>query len=399
MFVKFRDKSVNDIFINFSHFLDHFMMLIFAKAAYDAGRSFGMGYEEIITYGTLSFILFGACAPVAARLSDVYSRSLLMVVFHFGIGISAVLASFAANPLQLMIYLALLGGFAAIFHPVGIAMLLKSNKRRGLRLGINGVFGNLGVAAAPLFIGIVLIKGDWRFGFCLSGIICLFYGFIFLLNLKEQAIEENSCNNFREEKEFSEGWQRVLLALALVTTAGGFVFGSMTFLVPRYFEISMVNISQSAAFSGFLASLVFAIASFSQVYVGWLIDRISPKRTLLAMAAGQIIFVYFSAQYLDAELLIIMTLAMCFVFGQIPITDAIMARYVPDEYRGRVLSIKFLLNLTVGAMVLPFCGYLLQIGYVMSDLFFIISIVASLIFLAGLVLPEQEGVSLKTIKD
>jgi len=117
------------------------------------------------------------------------------------------------------------------------------------------------------------------------------------------------------------------------------------------------------------------------------------------MAAGQIIFVYFSAQYLDAELLIIMTLAMCFVFGQIPITDAIMARYVPDEYRGRVLSIKFLLNLTVGAMVLPFCGYLLQIGYVMSDLFFIISIVASLIFLAGLVLPEQEGVSLKTIKD
>ena len=78
-----RNKTVNDLFINISHFLDHFVMLIFAKAAYDAGQHFGVSYEQIISYGTLGLVLFGACAPISARLADRYSRSLMMVVYHF----------------------------------------------------------------------------------------------------------------------------------------------------------------------------------------------------------------------------------------------------------------------------------------------------------------------------
>ena len=42
-----------------------------------------------------------------------------------------------------------------------------------------------------------------------------------------------------------------------------------------------------------------------------------------------------------------MMIAMSFVFGQIPITDAVMSRYVPDSWRSRILSIKFLLNLCI----------------------------------------------------
>ena len=34
-------KTVPDLYLNISHFLDHFIMLVFAKAAYDAGRHFG----------------------------------------------------------------------------------------------------------------------------------------------------------------------------------------------------------------------------------------------------------------------------------------------------------------------------------------------------------------------
>lgn len=38
LFSKLQHRSVHDIYINISHFIDHFIMLIFAKAAYDAGR-------------------------------------------------------------------------------------------------------------------------------------------------------------------------------------------------------------------------------------------------------------------------------------------------------------------------------------------------------------------------
>ena len=64
----FRAKSVDDIYINISHFLDHFIMLIFAKAAYDAGRHFGFSYDEIIVYGAVGFLLFGGMAQLPPSL-------------------------------------------------------------------------------------------------------------------------------------------------------------------------------------------------------------------------------------------------------------------------------------------------------------------------------------------
>ena len=55
----FHPKSVSDIYINISHFLDHFMMLIFAKAAYVAGKYFELTYDEIIAYGAAGFFFLG----------------------------------------------------------------------------------------------------------------------------------------------------------------------------------------------------------------------------------------------------------------------------------------------------------------------------------------------------
>jgi len=385
-------RSVHDIFINISHFIDHFIMLIFAKAAYDAGRFFGLGYDEIISYGTLGFVLFGAVAPIAARLADRFSRSLMMVIFHFGVGVAAITTGFSQSVIQLMLGLALIGVFASIYHPVGIAMLLKNSKKTGLRLGINGVFGNMGVAFAPLVIGIVLIFGDWRWGFWICGSLCLVYGCVFMLSLTD-GLETQQKKIEKIGQGFAAGWQRALFALALVTSAGGFVFGAMTFLVPRYFDIALGGVTTSVALTGLLASVVYAVASFSQVGVGWLIDRASARNVLLVMATGQVIFIALSAMFTDLTLFFVMMAAMCFVFGQIPITDAIMSRYVPDGWRARVLSIKFLLNLSIGASVLPLCGILLQSGFQMYHLFFLISIVAVLILLAALILPLQTALS------
>ena len=181
-----------------------------------------------------------------------------------------------------------------------------------------------------------------------------------------------------------------LIALAISSSSGGFIFGAMTFLIPRYFEISMNNVSTSVAITGFLASIVFATASFAQIIVGWIIDRYSPKKVLLFMGFGQIIFIYFASLYQDYLLLFSMLVAMIFVFGQIPITDTIISRYVPDEWRNKVLSIKFLLNLSIGASVLPICGIFLQAGNTMDKLFFVMSLIAIFVAISALLLPNQD---------
>ena len=62
----------------------------------------------------------------------------MMVVFFIGAGASSLLASTATTPLQVGVFLTLIGMFAAIYHPVGLAMVVQGRKKTGVPLAING---------------------------------------------------------------------------------------------------------------------------------------------------------------------------------------------------------------------------------------------------------------------
>jgi MFS family permease len=370
------------------------MMLIFAKAAFDAGREFGLNYEEIIVYGTLGVILFGAAAPLAGWLADKYSRAILITVYPFGLGLGAIMASLSQSTEMLGISLGVMGFFAAIYHPVGIAMLTKRPGKVGLRVGINGVWGNMGVAAAPILTGFLIAYADWRLGFIIPAILCFCFGLfqLFAFVEDESAINKTNKSNIKalSFSSFGEGWKMVLFALSITTLSGGFIFGALTFLIPRLFEVNMVQISSDVAITGVLAGLVYGVASFSQIGTGWLVDKVPAKYVLSAMGLGQLIFIYIASQSLDYSLLFMMLAAMIFVFGQVPITDVVLVKYIKDSWRGRVLSIKFMINLSAGASVLPITSLLLKNGYNFSFVLQCLAIISIFIIISGLLLPNKE---------
>lgn len=389
-----KSYSIPDLYLNIGHLLDHFMMLIFAKAAFDAGREFGLNYEEIIVYGTLGVILFGAAAPLAGWLADKYSRAILITVYPFGLGIGAIMASLSQSTEMLGISLGVMGFFAAIYHPVGIAMLTKRPGKVGLRVGINGVWGNMGVAAAPILTGFLIAYADWRLGFIIPAILCFCFGLfqLFAFVEDESAINKTNKSNIKalSFSSFGEGWKMVLFALSITTLSGGFIFGALTFLIPRLFEVNMVQISSDVAITGVLAGLVYGVASFSQIGTGWLVDKVPAKYVLSAMGLGQLIFIYIASQSLDYSLLFMMLAAMIFVFGQVPITDVVLVKYIKDSWRGRVLSIKFMINLSAGASVLPITSLLLKNGYNFSFVLQCLAIISIFIIISGLLLPNKE---------
>ena len=341
--------------------------------------------------------MFGAAAPLAGWLADKYSRAILITVYPFGLGLGGLLATFSQSTEMLGISLGVLGFFAAIYHPVGIAMLTKRPGKIGLRVGVNGVWGNMGVAAAPVFTGILIAYADWRLGFLLPSIFCICFGLFQLFAFVEN--EEINLKNIKNKaastlsSPFSEGWKIVLFALSITTLSGGFIFGALTFLIPRLFEVSMVQISTDVAITGLLAGLVYAIASFSQIGTGWLVDKVPPKYVLSAMGLGQLIFIYIASQSSDYNLLFIMLAAMIFVFGQVPITDVILVKYVQDSWRGRVLSIKFMVNLSAGASVLPITSLLLKNGYNFSFVLQCLSVISIAVIISGLLLPNKEKIN------
>ncbi len=382
-----RNLTLPDMYINIGHFLDHFMMLIFAKAAFDAGRHFGLGYDEIIIYGTLGLFLFGAAAPLAGWLADKYSRSIIIIIYPFGVSLGAFLCFLSSSPIMLGFSIGVIGFFAAIFHPVGIAMLIRDSKKVGFRLGVNGVWGNMGVAVAPVLTGFIILNSNWQLSFLVPSIICFIFGLAQLRGFKEIDIKEEKIKQ-KTSNGLVEGWKIVLISLTMTTLAGGFIFGSLTFLIPRIFEVNLSGISVDIAITGLLAGIVYAIASLSQVGVGYLIDRYSPKIILGFVGIGQFFLIYLSSLYIDYALFFVMLMAMFFVFGQVPITDAILVRYVDDRWRARILSIKFLINLCAGASVLPLVSLFLGYGYNFSDLLMILSCLAIFVVISAYMLPK-----------
>ena len=385
------------LFLNLGHLLDHLFMLIFAKAAFEAGRDFGFGsevaYAEMIPYGMPAAVLFGAGAPLAAHLADRWSRETMLAVFFFGIGVSSLAASFTTTPFGLGLALAAIGLFASIYHPVGIAMLVEGDGAVGSRLGVNGVWGNLGVAGAPLLAGLALVHFDWRMAFAAPGLGALAVGVAYLTRLGRRAPDTSGALAATppSEDRMAEGWQRSLLAIGLVTLAGGFVFGAITFMIPRLFEVRLTDLTIDAALTGTLAAMVFAIASFSQIFVGRQLDRRSAKTILFLVGAGQPPLLVWMAFGSDVALLTAALLAMLFIFGQVPISDVSLSRCVPDRLRPKILSFKFLLNLSVGAMTLPLVAWMLKNGGGFESMLELLALASICVTLAALVLPTQSA--------
>src|SRR5579872_7326899 len=168
-------------FVNVAHFIDHYAMLVFAAAVILMGPAFGIGYSELLPYATPGFVAFGAGSLVTGWLGDRWSRRHMMVIFYLGIGVSMIAVGLVQSPLQLGAALLSIGLFASIYHPVGTAMIVSYAERLGREMGMNGVWGNLGVASSALVTGVIGQYFGWRFAFIIPGIVTILIGIAFAL--------------------------------------------------------------------------------------------------------------------------------------------------------------------------------------------------------------------------
>src|SRR6516165_5778210 len=166
-------------FLNWAHALDHFVILIYPTVVIELAVIYGRSYASLIALSTASFVAFGFFSLPAGWLGDRWSRRNLMVAFYIGCGVSLVAAAFAPSLTVLAIALFSLGVFAAIYHPVGTAMIIEHAKERGRTLAFNGVCGNLGVSLVAGITAALTAMLSWRAAFLVPGIVCVATGVIY----------------------------------------------------------------------------------------------------------------------------------------------------------------------------------------------------------------------------
>ncbi len=403
--------SAHFLFLNVGHYLDHLFTLIFATvAALALTREWGLSYGELLKYATPGFFAFGLFSLPSGWLADKWSREGMIAVFFVGIGISSIATSFAQTPLQMGIGLFIVGVFAAIYHPVGLAIVTQKWKNTGMRLALNGIWGNLGVASAALITGYFIDHGGWRAAFVVPGVISIVIGILYTIHQwpevshKKTPAQVAATNGPMMSADYKAILLRISIIVFLTTAVSSIIFQSTTFALPKIFDERLQGVARDmtqwlsaggvaasgdvATMVGALAFTVFAIASMAQLVVGTMLDRVGPRAVFLVVASIQIVFFGLMPGLKDGFAMAAALGFMLGAFGQIPINDFMIGKMASGEARARIYGVRYVVSFTALAAALPLIGYVYE-TYGFDTLFRLMACAAAIILVAVACLPPR----------
>jgi MFS family permease len=390
-------ERLHFLLLNVGHFLDHLFTLIFATvAALALTREWGLGYGDLLKYATPGFFAFGVFALPAGWLADRWSREGMMSVFFLGIGVASIATALARTPFEIAVGLLVVGLFAAIYHPVGLAIVVQKWKGTGMRIAVNGVWGNLGVASAALITGYFIDHGGWRAAFVVPGIASILIGLAYtwlmwseITRPRPRAAGPKAASaSVASSPDLKALLLRVSAIVFLTTAVSSIVFQSTTFALPKVFDERLGGLALSATLIGQLAFLVFAIASIGQLIVGHFLDRLGPRTVFMTAAAVQTLFFAIMPGLADWAALVCAMAFMLAAFGQIPINDYMIGRLAEGEYRARIYGVRYVVSFTVLAATLPLIAFIYE-RWGFDALFRVLALSAAIILAAVALLPRR----------
>ena len=377
-----------------AHAIDHLALLIFATAVTAIATDFGIGrWEDMMPYATGAFLMFGVASIPAGQLGDKWGRRAMMLVFFFGMGASMLLIAASQSPWQIAGTLALMGAFSAIYHPVGIPMLLQHTKTPGATIGINGLAGNLGIAFAALLTGFLVKSFGWRVAFVVPGLISLALGVVFWKTVPRELASPSKKRQSNARTLDKATAVKVFSVLMCTTILGSLVFNFTTNGNGELVRERVSQVARDPALLGIALAAIYAVASLAQVIVGRLIDRYPIRRVFLPIVAMQALCFFLAVNAQGTWFFVLATAYMVFVFGAIPFTDAIIARFVDDSMRSRVAGLRLGVSFGFSSLAVWMLGpFVKASGF--STLILVLACIATLTTVAVCFLPNTEAVEL-----
>jgi len=347
--------------LNWAHALDHFVVLIYPTVVIELATVYGRSYSQLIALSTASFVAFGLFSLPAGWLGDRWSRRNMIAAFYVGCGLSLVGAAMASSLVVLASALFALGMFAAIYHPVGTAMIIENATQRGRSLAFNGVCGNLGVSLAAGITAALTAAFSWRGAFLVPGLICIASGAAYFWLVPDETRHAASRSTAADVALSTPVAAMIFGLFVVVALSAGLVFNTMSVALPKIVDERVgANISLVAV--GGMTTAVFLCGALAQIAVGRLVERY-PLHVLFAIAAVmQFAGVLWAACATGAMLLFALAFTMASIYGQITLNDLVIARYTADAWRSRVYAVRYFLTFMVSGVAVSMIAILYARG-------------------------------------
>jgi MFS family permease len=382
------------VFINIAHTFTHYGLLILATAVLamvvQDGGTFGTAFGPILALGTGMFVIYGLGSLPMGWLAERSGRPALMLAFFLGTGAGMIAAGLAPGPWTLAAAMFVMGAFSAIYHPIGTAMLVDAaGERVGASVGINGVFGNIGVALAPVVTAALAAGFGWRSAFIVPGVLCVLAGLFYWRNgLADVARDTVARKPFPAIPPAVV--RRAVIVLLCIATAAGFVFNGFTLLLPKLMEERLAGSPDLLTLVGVLAFTVTLCGGLTQFTVGRMIDRHTLKRVFLPLALVQMPGLV-ALTVLDGwPVLVVSGIVCASIFGQVTVNETMTARYVAPALRAKLYSIRFSVGFLGAALASPVVGWLYEWQGGTTGVLLVLGVFATVTLLCALFFPNRE---------
>lgn len=345
-------------------------------------------YHELIKLWTVGALMVGLGALPAGWLADRWNAPAMMVVFFIGLGGAGIVSGLVDGPVAMLVGLAAIGLFSSIYHPVGIAWLVRNAKQRGKALGINGVFGSGGVAAAGLVAGVLIDLYGWRAAFIVPGVICLATGVALLVCMRLGLVVHGEAAASTEAPPDRGDMLRAFLILLVTMLIMGVVFQSTQAAMPKVFDLRLRDIAGDGAFGiGAIVALVYAVGGITQLVGGHMADKYALKPIYIGAFLFQVPVMAAFALLGDVPLIGIAAASVFLTAVALPAENMLLARYTPAKHHGLAYGIKFVLAFGSAPLSLMLVSAIQERTGEFEWLFVILAALAGLAALVAVLLP------------
>ena len=348
-------------FLNWAHALDHFVLLIYPTVVIGLEVIYKRPYAELIALSTAAFVAFGVFSLPAGWLADRWSRRNMMAAFYIGCGVSLIGVAAAPNLVGLAVALFALGVFAAIYHPVGMPMLLEASKAQGRTVAFNGVCGNLGAALAAGIAAAIASWLGWRAAFMVPAFVCIATGIAYVMLVPDDR-HRTATRKKTADVVLSQRVAMIMFGLyVVISLAGGLTFNTISIALPKIVD-ERLGADVPLLLVGSVATAVFMCGAVAQIMVGRLVEWIRPYQLFAVIVALQFLGILWAANASGMTLILALAVTMAAIYGQVTVGDLVIARYTADAWRGRVYAVRYFLTFVSSGAAVSIIAWLYSRG-------------------------------------
>jgi predicted MFS family arabinose efflux permease len=278
-----RTTRVN-LLIGNGHFLSHFYSLCRPPLFLAWRSAFDVSFAEV---GVAVALMSGAAAvfqtPVGF-LVDRYGARRFLIGGALLMSLSITAMGFATSFWQIVVFALLSGTGNSVFHPCDYAILTGSvdKDRMGRAFAMHTFSGNLGFAAAPPVMAVLMVAVGWRVSLMLVGLLGVLVAISIVL---QSSILRDQVRHEAAHAGATMSSRELLTSRTMLLFFGFFLLGSMAGAGVQSWLITVLHTFKgialevaSAALTGYMAGSTVGV-----LVGGWFADTY--KRHVMAFAA------------------------------------------------------------------------------------------------------------------